>query len=278
MPTIAATVRSGAAGAIAAAQSRAFEIGLGLALPAATAFALLAQPIAAGLFERGAFDARDTAAVAAALAAICAGLPGHVLEKVLGAVSFAHEDARTPMLAALAGLAAALAGALVLFPRYGHVGVAAAIAISGWVGATLLGAILLAPRLARVDRAAAAAAAADHALATVVMGVGAGRRANVARLDARPALDRGRIAALMLLVGSASSSISPACSCSAWRGCATCIAAIRHEHVALASCRAVMRCGPAQSAREQPWPSRSACFPGCSRPATCISATISAPS
>ena len=68
--------------------------------------------IAGGLFERGAFGPRDTAAVAAALAAICAGLPGHMLEKVFGAVSFAHEDTRTPMFAALAGLATALTGAM----------------------------------------------------------------------------------------------------------------------------------------------------------------------
>jgi putative peptidoglycan lipid II flippase len=107
------------------------------------AFALLAAPIAGGLFQRGAFGARDTAAVAAALAAICAGLPGHVLEKVLGAISFAHEDTRTPMYCALAGLATASVGAFLLFPTYGHVGVAAAIAISGWVGALILGIILL---------------------------------------------------------------------------------------------------------------------------------------
>src|SRR5204863_172388 len=126
-----------AAVAIAASQSRAFEIALALSLPAALAFALLAETIAGGLFERGAFGPHDTAAVAAALAAICAGLPGHTLENVLGAVSFAHEDTRTPMLAALAGLGTALTGAVILFPLYGHTGVAAAIAISGWVGAIL---------------------------------------------------------------------------------------------------------------------------------------------
>jgi putative peptidoglycan lipid II flippase len=142
VPAISATARSAAGAEIAAAQSRGLEMTLGLALPAAAAFAVLAQPIAAALFERGAFDPSDTAAVAAALAAICAGLPGHTLEKVFGAVSFAHEDTRTPVLAALAGLATAVAAALALFPRYGEVGVAAAIAISGWVGATLLGAIL----------------------------------------------------------------------------------------------------------------------------------------
>jgi putative peptidoglycan lipid II flippase len=154
VPAIAASVRSGEADELAAAQSRGFEIALGLALPAAVGFAVLAEPIARGLFERGAFGPRDTAAVAAALAAICAGLPGHGLEKVLGAISFAHEDTRTPMLAALAGLAAAVVGAFALFPRYGAVGVAAAIAISGWVGATLLTAILARRGWLALDRGA----------------------------------------------------------------------------------------------------------------------------
>jgi putative peptidoglycan lipid II flippase len=154
MPAIAASVRSGKADELAAAQSRGFEIALGLALPAAVGFAVLAEPMARGLFERGAFGPGDTAAVAAALAAICAGLPGHGLEKVLGAISFAHEDTRTPMLAALAGLAAAVVGAFALFPRYGAVGVAAAIAISGWVGATLLTAILAHRGWLALDRGA----------------------------------------------------------------------------------------------------------------------------
>jgi putative peptidoglycan lipid II flippase len=151
VPLIAVSVRAHEPHAVAAAQSRAFEIALGLALPAAVAFALLAEQIVGGLFQRGAFSARDTTAVAGALAAICAGLPGHVLEKVLGAVSFAHEDTRTPMYAALTGLAVATLGAMLLFPAYGHVGVAAAIAVSGWVGAFLLGLILLRRRWLHID-------------------------------------------------------------------------------------------------------------------------------
>jgi putative peptidoglycan lipid II flippase len=154
VPVIAASVRAGRGEAIASAQSRAFEIALGLALPSAVAFAALAEPIAGGLFERGAFGPHDTAMVAAALAAISAGLPGHVLEKVLGAVSFAHEDTRTPMFTALAGLTAAVVGALLLFPGHGHVGVAAAIAISGWVGATTLALILWRRGWLAIDMAA----------------------------------------------------------------------------------------------------------------------------
>jgi putative peptidoglycan lipid II flippase len=140
-PAIAASIRS-QNGAHANAQSRALEIALGLSLPAAVAFAVLSEAIAGGLFQRGAFGPRDTAMVAAALAAISAGLPGHSLEKVMGAVSFAHEDTHTPMFTALCGLATAVTGALILFPLYGHVGIAAAIALSGWIGATLLATIL----------------------------------------------------------------------------------------------------------------------------------------
>jgi putative peptidoglycan lipid II flippase len=151
VPRIAASVRAGDDPALATAQSRAYEIALGLALPAAAGFALLAHPIAGGLFERGAFTAEDTTAVAVALAAISAGLPGHVLEKVFGAVSFAHEDTHTPMLAALCGLVTAIVGGLLLFPGYQHTGVAAAIAVSGWIGATVLGSVLYRRRWLRLD-------------------------------------------------------------------------------------------------------------------------------
>ena len=154
VPRISASVHTGDTAALTAAQSRAYEIALGLALPAAAGFALVANPIAGGLFERGAFGPQDTDAVAAALAAICAGLPGHVLEKAFGAVSFAHEDTHTPMLTALCGLAAAVAGGVLLFPLYGPTGVAAAIAISGWVGASLLGAVLHWRRWLHLDNAA----------------------------------------------------------------------------------------------------------------------------
>jgi putative peptidoglycan lipid II flippase len=150
-PAIAAHVRADDRAASASAQSRAFEIALGLALPAATGLALLAVPIVTGLFERGAFTAYDTVAVAGALAAIALGIPGHALEKVLASVSFAHEDTRTPMLTALAGLATAATGAVLSFPVHGHVGIALAISSCGWVSAILLGIVLLQRRQLRVD-------------------------------------------------------------------------------------------------------------------------------
>ena len=150
-PAIAAHVRADDRAASAGAQSRAFEIALGLALPAAVGLALLATPIVAGLFERGAFSASDTVAVAGALAAIALGIPGHALEKVFASVSFAHEDTRTPMLTALMGLGVSAAAAVFLFPVYGHVGIAFAISACGWVSAALLTVVLARRRRLHVE-------------------------------------------------------------------------------------------------------------------------------
>lgn len=196
-PVIAGTVRSGTAEEIAAAQGRAMALALGLALPCAAGFVLLAAPIARALFERGAFSAHDTAMVASALAALAFGLPGHVAEKVLGAISFAREDTHTPMTTALAGLAASSAGALALFPAYGHVGVAAAIAAGGYVAPALLAVVLARRGWLRFDRAAATRIP-RIALATLVMAavVAAARAA----LEA-PGIPTGTLGRFAVLLG-----------------------------------------------------------------------------
>ena len=197
-PAIAASLRTRTAAR--AAQAQALEIALGLALPSAIAFAVLAPDIAGALFQRGAFGPHDTAMVAAALAAMSAGLPGHALEKVFGAVSFAHEDTRTPMMAALCGLVTAGTGAMILFPHYGHVGIAAAIALSGWVGASLLGIILWRRGWLRIA-AATRRRLWRIVLAAVVMGgMVAGGDAALAAWLGEPGTLVGRMAKLSLLV------------------------------------------------------------------------------
>jgi putative peptidoglycan lipid II flippase len=124
-----------------------------------------------------------------------------VLEKVFGAVSFAHEDTHTPMLAALCGLAAAIVGGVLLFPHYGHAGVAAAIAISGWVGATLLGITLYWRGWLRLD-AGAARRLPRIVVATAVMGaaVAYGHHAGHSLLPATAVSPLGRLALLLILV------------------------------------------------------------------------------
>jgi putative peptidoglycan lipid II flippase len=142
VPAFTHALRSGDKEELASAESRGLEIAMFLALPAAVALAVLAQPIVAVLYERGAFTAVDTVATAGALSALAIGLPGHVLVKAFSPIFFAREDTATPMVAALAGFAVALVGSLLLLPGYGHVGVAIATGVSGWVSAGVLGVII----------------------------------------------------------------------------------------------------------------------------------------
>jgi putative peptidoglycan lipid II flippase len=167
VPLIATAAHSRDAARIAQAQSLGLEFTVGLALPAAAAFIVMAHPIAVGVFERGAFGAADSGRVATTLAIMAVGLPAHALEKFFAAVSFAHDDTRTPMATALAGLAVAIVAAIILFPAFGLEGAAVAIAAGAWTGAGLIGLTLrrrrwllvTADSLRRLSRIGLAAAA-----------------------------------------------------------------------------------------------------------------------
>ncbi len=78
LPPLSRQVRSGDGDAAVATQNRGVELALLLTLPAAAALIVLAQPILAVLFQRGAFGPREATATAAALAAYAAGLPAFV--------------------------------------------------------------------------------------------------------------------------------------------------------------------------------------------------------
>jgi putative peptidoglycan lipid II flippase len=138
VPELTRAVRSGDRTAIASAESRSLELATGLALPAALGLAVLAEPIVRLLFEHGAFTATDTAATARALMALALGLPAHVLVKALAPVFFARDDTMTPLLATLAGLAVAIAAALLLGTPFGVAGIAASIALAAWSSAIVL--------------------------------------------------------------------------------------------------------------------------------------------
>jgi putative peptidoglycan lipid II flippase len=72
-----------------------------LALPSACGLIVLAKPIVALLFQHGVFTARDTHAVAWALAGWSIGLVGFAAIRVLSPVFYAMDDTRTPMLVSL---------------------------------------------------------------------------------------------------------------------------------------------------------------------------------
>jgi len=119
-------------------QSKSLEFALMLTLPAAVGLFFLPIPIVAILYERGAFVPETTLLTASALAAFAVGLPSFVLQKVFQPTYFARFNMKAPMWFAACSAITNIVGSLLLFPIYGHVGIAISTSIAGWVNAILL--------------------------------------------------------------------------------------------------------------------------------------------
>lgn len=138
LPDLSRRLKANDEAGVARVQNRATELSMLLTIPAAIALIAMPLPIVHVLFQYGAFTAADTTATGQALAAFALGLPAIVLIKVFSPSFFAHEDTRTPMLCAGAGMVVNVIGSIALFPLIGHVGIALATAIAAWVYAGLL--------------------------------------------------------------------------------------------------------------------------------------------
>jgi len=138
VPELTRAVSAGDKASLARAESRALELAVGLALPAALGLIVLREPIVRTLFEHGAFSQADSVATAQALAWLSLGLPAHVLVKALSPAFFARGDTTTPLLSALKGFAVAILLAVVLGKIAGAAGIAAAIALGAWSNAFAL--------------------------------------------------------------------------------------------------------------------------------------------
>jgi putative peptidoglycan lipid II flippase len=145
-----------------------------VAIPAAVALILLAHPITAVLFQRGAFDAADVARTAGALQAYAVGVWALAMVRVVAPAFYALHDPRTPLWAAAAAfvvnvfaslalvgplpndggsaLGAAIGGAAdaLRVASLGHVGLALAASIAVTVNACLL-AVPIARRLGGLE-------------------------------------------------------------------------------------------------------------------------------
>ncbi len=152
LPELSRRLRAGDGDAVHNSQNRALEYSMLLTLPAAVALAVVPTPIISVLFERVAFSSADRVATAAALGAFSFGLPAFVLVKVFSPGFFAREDTKTPMIYAAIGVAVNIVGSLALFPFIGHIGIAVATSVSGWVNAGLLGITLFRRGQFVVDR------------------------------------------------------------------------------------------------------------------------------
>lgn len=138
LPMMSKQIREGNHAAAQASQNRAIELALFLSLPAATALIVIAEPIIAAMYQRGAFSPADTVATYRALMAFAAGLPAFVLIKILAPNFFAHHDTKTPFKIASFGILVNLVFNLILMVPFQHVGMAMATTIASWVNVALM--------------------------------------------------------------------------------------------------------------------------------------------
>jgi len=196
LPPLSRQLRLGDLSAAVATQNRGLELALLLTVPAAVALAVLADPIFAVLFQRGAFSQADAAATAAALAAYAAGLPAFVLVKVLAPAFFARHDTRTPVKVAVAAMAVNLALTVVLMQFLAHVGIALATTCAGWLNALTLLALLVRLGHFQVDRRAR-----RNLPRIAVAALGMGAVLEVLRIAVAPAFAGPVLVRMVVLVG-----------------------------------------------------------------------------
>lgn len=123
-------------------QGQSLLLAMLFSLPAAAALLSIPEPIVRVLFERGAFDAEATRAVAQTLVGFAVGLPAFVLIRVLQPGFFSRKDTRTPTILAGISVVANIALSLLLFPSLQSLGIALATSISAWINVLCLGVLL----------------------------------------------------------------------------------------------------------------------------------------
>ncbi|UWR11045.1 murein biosynthesis integral membrane protein MurJ [Sulfitobacter mediterraneus] len=132
LPDLARRLRAGDDDGAHHALSRAAEIALALTIPSAVALMVVPGSLVRVLFERGASDVDDTAAIATAVLIYGLGLPAFVLQKILQPVYFAREDTRRPFYFALVAMVVNAALAVGLAPFVGWIAPALATTFAGW--------------------------------------------------------------------------------------------------------------------------------------------------
>jgi putative peptidoglycan lipid II flippase len=170
LPTLSRRLRAEDLDGARASLNRAIEIALFFTLPSAVALGVAAPFWIEGVFERGAFDAADTAATWPLLVAFAAGLPAFIAVKVLSPAFFGREDTKTPMRYAMIAVAVNIVAGLALFVPFGVVGLAAGTSIAAWINTALLARTLRRDGLLAPD-AALRRSAPRLLAASAVMGV-----------------------------------------------------------------------------------------------------------
>ena len=133
LPDLSRRLRAGDSDGGRASLNRGAEVALALTLPAAVALVVIAGPLCAVLYERGAFTPADTHATALVLAIYGLGLPAFVLHKVLQPLFYAREDTSRPFRYAVISMILNALIAVGLMPWLGFAAAAWATTLAGWV-------------------------------------------------------------------------------------------------------------------------------------------------
>lgn len=154
-----------------------------MTLPSACGLIVLGEPIIRLIYERGRFDALATQMTATALVGYSIGLTGYAAIKILSPTFYALDDAKTPMIIALASIVVNFVGCYglrELFSHYGvtpetpygygHVGVALATSLVALVNFTAL-AYLLRRKISRLNGRAILSAFIKIAISSAVLSV-----------------------------------------------------------------------------------------------------------
>ena len=154
-----------------------------MTLPSACGLIVLGEPIIRLIYERGKFGGIDTSMSAVALIGYSVGLTGYAAIKILSPAFYALNDAKTPMMIAIASIAVNFIGGYFLrewfshygvtpeTPQgYGHVGVALATSLVALVNFFAL-AMIMRRRIKRLNGRVIAASFAKIATASVILSV-----------------------------------------------------------------------------------------------------------
>jgi putative peptidoglycan lipid II flippase len=115
-------------------QNTAIEVAMLLAIPASLALTILAEPIIAVLFERGAFGGNETIQVAKALRYYSIGLPAYILVKIFEPTFFARSNTKTPMFIAIGCVVVNIAfNYIFAYLNFGFVGIILASIIASYL-------------------------------------------------------------------------------------------------------------------------------------------------
>lgn len=172
LPEIARQVNAGEFDSLRRTISSSLRMMLMMSVPATVGLMVLASPIVELIFQRGEFDAGDTAMTAMALLAYAPGLIGYSAVKIASPTFYAMKDARTPVLISMATIVLNLVLNLVLVRWYSFQGLAMGTAIAALFNAACLF-FVLSRRIDGVDGPRVLVATGKILLASLAMGAAA---------------------------------------------------------------------------------------------------------